>query len=67
MAGAACTETVERPVDFGKLTERAATRVVGFLLGTERLILTGADRRAAVRVISACAPFRFFIANPLVF
>jgi hypothetical protein len=66
MTGAACTETAERPVDFGKLTERAATRVVGFLLGAERLILTGADRLAAVRVISACAPFRFFIAYPLV-
>jgi hypothetical protein len=51
---------------LAKDTERAATRVLGFLLGAERLTLTGADRRAAVRVVSARAPFRFFIACPLV-
>jgi hypothetical protein len=66
MSGAARTDTAERAVDLGKLTERAATRALGFLVGAERLILTGADRCAALRVVSACAPLRFFIACPLV-
>jgi len=66
MAGAERTETAEREVALGKVTERAATRVRGFLSGAEGLTLAGADRRAGVRVVAACAPFRFFIAYPLV-
>jgi hypothetical protein len=68
MAGAERTETAEREA-FGKVTERAATRPLVFLLGmgAERLTLTVPTRRAAVRVVAACAPFRFFIAcRPLV-
>jgi hypothetical protein len=66
MAGAERTETADREVALGKATERGATRARGFLSGTERLTLAGADRRAGVRVAAACAPFRFFIAYPLV-
>src|SRR5450631_5872 len=61
MAGAGRIETAERVVDLGKVTECAATRALGLLLGAERLTLTGADRRATVRAVSACTPFRFFI------
>jgi hypothetical protein len=55
-------------VALGKVTERAATRPLGLLfgVGAERLTLTVTTRRAAVRVVSACAPFLFFIACPLV-
>jgi len=66
MAGAERTETGERELALGRVTERAATRALGFLLGAERLTLTEPPRRATVRVVSACAPFRFFIACPLV-
>jgi hypothetical protein len=66
MAGAERTETAEREVALGKVTERAATRALFFLLGAERLTLTVPKRRATVCVVSACAPFRFFIACPLV-
>jgi hypothetical protein len=68
MAGAERIETAERGLVLGKVTERAATRPLGFLLGVaaERLTLTVPTRRATVRVVSACAPFLFFIACPLV-
>jgi len=68
MAAAERTETAEREVALGKVTERAATRPLGFLLGVgaDRLTLTVPTRRATVRVASACAPFRFFIDCPLV-
>jgi hypothetical protein len=60
-AGAERSETAEREVALGKVTERAATRARGLLLGVERLTLTVFTVR-----LSACAPFRFFITHPLV-